>query len=196
MCAEAVFLGQALEKTRTTQSAKRSPYRFCAWVGNGRPSWRYSSAKVSSVHLRARRRCRLDLLAENRQLTHCGCSSAGALDLLAGFAPLEPNEGFLVAITNMPTAMAITMKVSAATTILLKCRRAGRSPEFGSELIMKFRCCLLAPKTRKGEILFYFANVQVDLFPCPEGQPSWNGGRDWQRLKQAISFLKAFQYGR
>jgi hypothetical protein len=70
---------------------------------------------------------------------HCGCSSAGALDLLAGFAPLEPKEpkdGFLAEMTNIPTTMATSIKVSAATTILLKCRRAGRSPALGFESII------------------------------------------------------------
>src|ERR1700722_8263730 len=77
------------------------------------------------------------MLGEYTKAAHCGCSSAGALDLLAGFAPLEPNDGFLVEITNMPITMAMTMKVSAATTILLKCRRAGLSPTLASELIIK-----------------------------------------------------------
>ena len=75
---------------------------------------------------------------------HCGCSSAGALDLLPGFAPLEPSDGFLAEMTNIPTRIAITIKVSAATTILLKCLRAGRSPILALELIMHLGCWLLA----------------------------------------------------
>jgi hypothetical protein len=59
------------------------------------------------------------------------------LDLLAGFASLEPSDVFLAEMTDIPTRIAMTIKLSAATSILLKCRRAGRSPILASELIMK-----------------------------------------------------------
>jgi hypothetical protein len=87
--------------------------------------------------------------ADTHSHGHCGCSSDGALDLLAGFAPLEPSDGFLAEMTNIPTTMAMTMKVSAATTILLKCRRAGRSPILASEFIMRLGCCFVAQELIK-----------------------------------------------
>ena len=68
------------------------------------------------------------------------------LDLLAGFEPLKPSDGFLAEMTHIPARIAMTMKVNAATTILLKCRRAGRSPILASELIMKVGCCLVPVK--------------------------------------------------
>jgi hypothetical protein len=74
--------------------------------------------------------------AVSRTTGHCGFSAAGELDLLAGVAEPAPRDDFLAEINHIPARIAKTIKANAATMILLKCRRAGRSPTLAFEVIM------------------------------------------------------------
>jgi hypothetical protein len=52
-------------------------------------------------------------------------------------------------MTHIPARIAMTMKVSAATKILFKCRRTGRSPALALELIITLGCCFLPQRLIK-----------------------------------------------